>query len=455
MSNAVSVHASVQGVLGPCSPSPAERLARARRLEAKCIRLAKIGRRVEAKQAVTLRQVDRTRAWEALGYGSLRAFAEKHFEWCSSKVGKMFKLLDRLEELPLVKDAFLAGQVDYTKAVLVGRILEEEPEREAHWLDEARSKSCRQLQHEIAQARGIELLINLVLRLTGEQRAVVEAGCRALISEGFEFKDTAAAVVELIRRALEGGKAGSSAYRVILSQDPVTGQITQETRAGTVVVPPEVVERVLEGAEVQEPSGKISRHIPHAQQRAVVARARGRCEVPGCPEMAKLEFHHAIGWRNGHEVNRLFHLCHGHHRACHAGALYIRGSWDKGIAFCLADNTVIGFVAEPERPAAQVSEAEPERRAAQVSAAEPERRAAQVSAAEPVCAAEPERRAARGKGSGGRYTSKENERDAVAALRKLEFTPRRARELVGVALARDPRLAESAELLVAEALRAS
>ncbi|MGE0711159.1 MAG: hypothetical protein AB7N76_29425 [Planctomycetota bacterium] len=409
-------------------------------MEAKCVRLANIGRRVEAKQAVTLRQVDRTRAWEALGYGSLRAFAEKHFEWCSSKVGKMFKLLDRLEELPLVKEAFLAGQVDYTKAVLVGRILEDQPEREAHWLDEARSKSCRQLQHEIAQARGIELLINLVLRLTGEQRAVVEAGCRALISEGFEFEDTAAAVVELIRRALEGGKAGSSAYRVILSQDPVTGQITQETRAGTVVVPPEVVERVLEGAEVQEPSGKISRHIPHAQQRAVVARARGRCEVPGCPEMAQLEFHHSIGWRNGHEVDRLFHLCHGHHRACHAGALYIRGSWNKGVAFCLADNTVIGTV---------VAEPEPEHRAAQVFAAEPERRAAQASAGEP------ERRAAQAAGASRAYTGKENERDAVAALRKLEFSPRRAKELVGVALARDPGLAESAELLVAEALRAS
>ncbi|MGE0712008.1 MAG: HNH endonuclease signature motif containing protein [Planctomycetota bacterium] len=440
MSNAVAVHEPVQGVSGPCSPSPAERLARARRLEAKCIRLAKLGRRVEAKQAVTLRKVDRTRAWEALGYGSLRAFAEKHFEWCGSKVGKMFKLLDRLEEPPLLKEAFFAGQVDYSKAVLVGRILEEEPEREGHWLDEARSKSYRQLQHEIAQARGIELLINLVLRLTGEQRAVVEAGCRALISEGFEFEDTAAAVVELIRRALEGGKAGSSAYRVILSQEPITGQITQETRAGTVVVPPEVVERVLEGAEVQEPSGKISRHIPQVAQRAVVARAHGRCEVPGCPEMAGLEFHHSIGWKNGHEVNRLFHLCHGHHRACHAGALYIRGSWDKGVVFCLADNTVIGAVV-----------VEAERRAAQVSAAEAERRPAQVSAAEP----QPERRAAQATGASRLYTRRENERDAVAALRKLEFTPRRAKELVSVALARDPGLAESAERLVAEALRAS
>ncbi|MGE0711304.1 MAG: hypothetical protein AB7N76_08720 [Planctomycetota bacterium] len=52
---------------------------------------------------------------------------------------------------------------------------------------------------------------------------------------------------------------------------------------------------------------------------------------------------------------------------------------------------------------------------------------------------------------------RDEERDAVEALKRLEFSPRRALELVRGALAREPGLGRGrdAGLLVAEALRAS
>ncbi|MGE0711243.1 MAG: hypothetical protein AB7N76_28720 [Planctomycetota bacterium] len=428
------------------SLSPVERLARARKLEEECFELAKKGNRVEAQQALKLREVKQTRAWAALGYGSLRDFAMKVFGWGSSKVGKIFKLLDRLQDQPLLRQAFLSGGVDYTKAVEVSRAIEREPDQEPRWLAQAQTGDSEQIALAIGEALGEERKVRRVLRLDSQQRAVLEDAQRALMSEGFADLDLTSVVVELARRVLEGGKAGSSAYRVILSQDPMTGRITQETRAGTVVVSPEVLARVLPGAEVQLASGKVTRHIPLEAQRAVTARSHGRCEVPGCSELACLEFHHLLGWRNGHHSPRIFHLCYGHHRACHEGALLIEGSWEEGVVFRLADGTVLGTAGGSEcRTAAEsASECRTAGESGRGTAAESESESDRRTALPCDPSSGPRRR-----------TRLENERNALATLRSLDFSPQRARELVIAALVRNPELADDAGLLVAEALRAS
>ncbi|MGE0707515.1 MAG: HNH endonuclease signature motif containing protein [Planctomycetota bacterium] len=418
------------------------------------------------------------------------------FGWSSSKVRKVLNLLERLESQPLVREEFLEGRLDWTKAVEVARVIEQEPAREAHWLGEAQNTTSRTFRQTVAEALGEERKTRLSLELDQHQRATLEDARRALISEGFDARDLGEVVTELARRALEGGKAGNSAYRVILSQDPMTGQITQETRDGTVVVPPETLERILPTAEIQLPSGKVTRHIPVEVQRAVIARSRGRCEVPGCTELAGLELHHSLGWRNGHHPDRLFHLCHGHHRAIHEGALWIHGSWSEGVVFSLADGTVIGTAGGPAAcGTAQATPAEPEAvgREAQATQDEPEGLCgtAQETVAEPpvggtaqaipvepnsvepegLCGtaqetvAEPEAvggtaqeavcGTAREPLGGTAQVGRDEERDAVEALQRLEFSPRRARELVRVALARDPGLGRDAGLLVAEPLRAS
>ncbi|MGE0706530.1 MAG: hypothetical protein AB7N76_17750 [Planctomycetota bacterium] len=449
-----------------------------------------LGHRVEAGRAVRARAAQRTRIWSSLGYSSLQAFAWDTFGWSSSKLRKMLKLLERLESQPLAQAEFLEGRLEWSKAVEVSRVIEREPTREAHWLAEVKSKTTEQFRQAVGEALGEERKIRHTIELDRHQSATLEDARRALMSEGFDARSLGDVVAELARRALEGGKVGNSAYRVILSQDPVTGQITQETRNGSVVVPPEALERILVGAEVQSPSGKVTRHIPVREQRAVLARSRGRCEVPGCTELAGLQLHHLLGWKNGHHSKRIFNLCHGHHRAIHEGELWIHGSWEEGVVFSLADGTVLGIVGVLECGTAQGAATEdglcgtaqqaPEGLCgtAQQAPIEPEGLCgtAQQAPIEPegLCGTaqqapiEPEglcgtaQQAPVGpEGLCGTAQEapvepeRDQERDAVEALQVLDFSPRRARELVRAALARNPRLAEDASLLVAEALRAS
>jgi hypothetical protein len=73
------------------------------------------------------------------------------------------------------------------------------------------------------------------------------------------------------------------------------------------------------------------RYIPAEVRRAVRARSREHCEVPGCPHDVFLEFAHIDTHREGgsREAGNLLRLCHGHHVLLDAGRLRFAG-WEDG-----------------------------------------------------------------------------------------------------------------------------
>jgi len=79
----------------------------------------------------------------------------------------------------------------------------------------------------------------------------------------------------------------------------------------------------------------------------VRARDKGRCAVPGCRKPG-VHFHHDKGWRNGHDPETGFSLCHSHHDARHRGYLGIEGSMPDA-HFFLADGTCLGRAGDEER----------------------------------------------------------------------------------------------------------
>src|SRR5690606_8099300 len=153
--------------------------------------------------------------------------------------------------------------------------------------------------------------------------------------------DRGAATVELVRRALVGGGGGKSAFRVVLSHDLETGETRQATRDGEVLLAPEQAARVACDAELQGPSGKVTRAIPTRIRNKVLGRSGDACEIPGCGNRIGLEIHHLRGWRRGHDPNDLLHLCAAHHKALHEGALRAEGSWKTGLTLRLADGTAL------------------------------------------------------------------------------------------------------------------
>ena len=59
-----------------------------------------------------------------------------------------------MPQQPLLREAFEAGQVDWTKAVLASRAIEQEPEREAYWLKAAQELKSRALEVKVAGKTG-------------------------------------------------------------------------------------------------------------------------------------------------------------------------------------------------------------------------------------------------------------------------------------------------------------
>lgn len=91
--------------------------------------------------------------------------------------------------------------------------------------------------------------------------------------------------------------------------------------------------------------GRASRTVPAKLRRAVLDRARGRCQFPGCEHRSWLQLHHVHHWIDGGGTNyaNLAVLCGRHHRAHHAGHYTIgHDRREPGhFAFHLPDGTTL------------------------------------------------------------------------------------------------------------------
>jgi hypothetical protein len=303
-----------------------------------------------ARIARRLAELHHSRGFLSLGFASVQAYAKERLSWGAAKVKALLELQARLGEQPLIGSAFEAGEVDWSKAVLASRAAKQEPEREADWLRDAQELSSRELEAKVCGRTGSEPRQGRWFGLTAEDEGVVDEGLRALRTEGLDL-EPGAALAELIRRALQGGSAGSSSYRFLLSRCPDCERTTHSTGSEELPVPPEVADRLLCDAEVQdtrrEPA-RVTSTVPPSVKNQILARSKGCCEFPGCTHRGHLEFHHGRGRGGGHDPDVMYHFCAGHHVAPHEGAVRIQGSWSKGVRFLRADGSLIGVVGGPQ-----------------------------------------------------------------------------------------------------------
>ncbi len=338
-----ATHDHAAAPVAPHTATAGTRLAAASALDSQIRALHQRRNEDQARLAQLLLELARSRGYLALGFSSLENYAYTRLSWGWTKVRDLLKLMERLPEMPATREEFMAGRLPWTKAVVVARAVEEAPEEEDRWLAEAQLRSAAELQRLLAAERGEPVRRRVTLELDEEQFALLQEGWRALQSEGLEL-DRGAATAELVRRALVGGGGGNSAFRILLSHDLESGETRQATRDGAVLLSPEQAGRVACDAELQVPSGKVTRTIPTHVRNKVRARSQDRCEVPGCGNRVGLEIHHLRGWKRGHHLNDLLHLCSAHHKAQHEGSLRVEGSRPTGLTFRRADGAVLGTV---------------------------------------------------------------------------------------------------------------
>ena len=98
-------------------------------------------------------------------------------------------------------------------------------------------------------------------------------------------------------------------------------------------------------------AGRKRRTVPSALRRALDARARNRCQFPGCTHRYYLDAHHVQHWSAGGETSlgNLVLLCRRHHVLVHEHGWTIDFSAENGPRFCAPNGSPLA--ASPTLPA--------------------------------------------------------------------------------------------------------
>ena len=102
----------------------------------------------EWKMGLCLLALKRSGAFRKLGFGTLSAYAERVLELSGRKVGALLGAAEALEHLPLMSEAFRAGQVCWSKVRVMHGLAT--PETEAEWLEFAKVHTSVEVERKVA-----------------------------------------------------------------------------------------------------------------------------------------------------------------------------------------------------------------------------------------------------------------------------------------------------------------
>jgi len=101
--------------------------------------------------ALCLREMERTRGFQELGYAGLSEYGEQAFGFAWGKTGQLARLGRRLAKLPRLDRALATGVLGWTKARTVAQVAT--PETEEAWIAVAIAESSRELEQLAFHAR--------------------------------------------------------------------------------------------------------------------------------------------------------------------------------------------------------------------------------------------------------------------------------------------------------------
>jgi hypothetical protein len=246
-----------------------------------------------------------------------------------------------------VDAAFAEGKIGWTKAREILRVAT--PETEAAWVDRATTVSSRTLEHQVARSVQGDLPPDSLEQQRAPQRRRVtfdmsSEDAKALFAAlailrqqsgvSDDEVDDSTLLATLAARVLHeaGDTTAPSAerYRVLIEHCPRCGRTEgADSEVDELAVGEAQCDAELVDLRSGSSHGHATRTIPPATRRAVLARDRYQCVVPGCRNRLWLDIHHLVGREHGgmHTLANLVSLCTVHHRMAHAEQLVI---WRDG-----------------------------------------------------------------------------------------------------------------------------
>ncbi|MBW2254770.1 MAG: HNH endonuclease [Deltaproteobacteria bacterium] len=325
--------------------APHELVSQAEALHACILDAHAAYRRSERDLAFLLAKMAHEKLFLVLGYASLRDYGEQVLDLSFRKTQGLAALGRQLPDLPVVDAAFAAGEIGWTKARELLRVVT--PETEEAWVVRARQTTSRELERFVSASRpGAEPTddalkgpsrVRLVLEMEATDLEVFRdalAAVRVATGVSREEVSDGTLLAQITQRVLHDIEERTSPtgerFRIVLEHCPRCKHTTgldaevSDTHVGTAACDGEVME-MRSGPQ----RGHVSRTIPPAKRRAVLHRDNYRCKVPGCTNRLWIDVHHAQERHRGgtHDERNLVSLCSTHHGLTHDGlmAVWIRG----------------------------------------------------------------------------------------------------------------------------------
>jgi hypothetical protein len=142
---------------------------------------------------------------------------------------------------------------------------------------------------------------------------------------------------------------GGESNTTCQSSDHAHADAESRRESDAAVAPDTTPPQRAAGADVRPSRARQS--VPPALRRAVLARDRHRCTVPGCTHATFVDVHHVQprSEGGGNDASNLSTLCSAHHRATHRGELLIDLERDGSLRFRHADGAAYGDPLIPRR----------------------------------------------------------------------------------------------------------
>jgi hypothetical protein len=348
--------------VGAGTEAGAGHAARFEQLHRRLKRIVRARGALDAQEAAALREAQSTKMWRHFGCSSLIDYMEREMGYTARAAIERLRVANAIEELPVIADAMDQGNLSFSGARELTRIVT--PQTQEAWLDAAADKSSRQIEEMVRGHKPGDLpsdapdpsLRTKVLRFEVKlsTAALERQALRKLEKERGEKLDNDAFIRALFLRVLEGTdatapdamepdatarearNAGRSDRR---SRYQIAVTVCRECKRGwhdaggeSVELSPAAIECAqCDGRDIgsidDDVVARAKHKIPPAVRRKVFARDRHRCAVPGC-RSTNLDVHHVLEVSNGgkHDLSNLITLCEGHHLAVHEGSLLLEGA---------------------------------------------------------------------------------------------------------------------------------
>ncbi|MEO6797014.1 MAG: DUF222 domain-containing protein [Candidatus Dormibacter sp.] len=335
------------------------------------IELQEFRDRSEANSAEALRRFEKSGAWVADGSLSMVAWLRTHGKLSGGAAMERITIARQLDKLPETEKAFQRGELGYEHVAIMSRTAQHVgvaavQQAESVLLEAARVKDpgqfsevTKEFEHrtdaEVALRETNKAFSRRYLRVSepkdglvrldglfdAEGGATLTTALNAVMPQPNRDDDRtpeqrrADAMVDLARKALGGGKLGSTGgqrpHLVITASVETLAGVPGAAPArmdGVGPVPVETAQRhgcdatvswLVGKAELERETSHAHRQIPPSTRRALVARDR-ECIFHGCHRPAGwCDGHHLVWWSRGGEtkLDNLALVCGRHHRMLH------------------------------------------------------------------------------------------------------------------------------------------